>query len=89
MKVKGKALFHKMMTIAGMIYRKIDGQKLKQNFSLKVTNVARTAHEGKINSIPTSLRNKTTEWVKKKLEDIADYIEDYSYKIIHFRLDLK
>lgn len=59
---------------------KIDGQKLKQNFSLKVTNVARTAHEGKINSIPTSLRNKTTEWVKKKLEDIADYIEDYSYK---------
>lgn len=59
---------------------KIEGQKLKQNFSLKVTNIARTEHKGKINLIPKSLKNKTTEWVKKKLEDIADYIEDYSYK---------
>lgn len=81
MKVKGKALFHKNDDNSRNDFiEKIDGQKLKQNFSLKVTNVARTAHEGKINSIPTSLRNKTTEWVKKKLEDIADYIEDYSYK---------
>ena len=27
-----------------------------------------------------NLKNKTVTWVKKKLEDMADYIQNYSYR---------
>lgn len=61
-------------------YDIMETQKIKQNFATKVANIAQSGYSGKIDSIPGNLRNKTVEWVKKKLEDIANYIQNYTYE---------
>lgn len=55
-------------------------QKLKRDFAIKVNMISTIEFTGKIKSIPVTLRNKKAEWVKAKLEDIANYIWDYTYK---------
>lgn len=55
-------------------------QSLKQNFAMKVNNVSLNGYEERIKSIPRTLKNKSVRWVKEKLEDLANYIQEYSYK---------
>lgn len=58
----------------------IDGSKLKQNFSHQVKNISLKEYTGKINPIPSYLINKTAQYVKTKLEDIANGIQRYTYR---------
>lgn len=58
----------------------VETQKMKQIFAAKVANVAQSRYSGNIDSIPGNLRNKTVEWVKKKLDNIANYIQNYTYE---------
>lgn len=58
----------------------IEGTKLKQNFSQQVKNISLKDYTGKVNPIPSFLRNKTAQYVKTKLEDIANGIQRYTYR---------
>ena len=58
----------------------IDGSKLKQSFSQQVKNISLKDYTGKVNPIPGYLINKTAQYVKTKLEDIANGIQRYTYR---------
>lgn len=58
----------------------LETQKLKLAFSEKVNNISQMEYIGKVKPIPGNLRNKTAKWAKEKLEDLANYIQDYTYK---------
>lgn len=57
----------------------IDGLKLKRNFSQQVTNISLEDYTGKVDPIPSYLKNKTVQYVKMKLENIANAIQRYTY----------
>ena len=58
----------------------MDGSKLKQNFSQQVINISLRDYTGRINPIPGYLINKTAQYVKTKLENIANGIQRYTYR---------
>lgn len=58
----------------------IDGIKLKKNFSQQVKSISLKDYTGKVNPIPSFLRNKTAQYVKTKLEEIANGIQRYTYR---------
>lgn len=58
----------------------LEAQKIKQDFSAKVTFISHDEYVGKIKAIPETLRNRKAGWVKAKLEDMASVIQNYTYK---------
>lgn len=58
----------------------LEMQRMKQDFSAKVSFISQNEYVGKIKEIPGTLRNKKAVWVKEKLEDMANIIQDYTYK---------
>lgn len=58
----------------------LEAQKIKQDFSAKVSFISQNEYVGKLRRIPGKLQNRTAGWVKEKLEDIANVIQDYTYK---------
>lgn len=58
----------------------LEKRMLKQNFARQVQVIALEDYTGKIDTIPGYLINKTAQYVKTKLENIANCIQRYTYK---------
>ena len=58
----------------------LEAQKIKQDFSAKVSFISQNEYVGKLRRIPGKLKNRTAGWVKAKLEDMASVIQNYTYK---------